>query len=182
MEEPAFSGRVSTQRPFGFRTYFHGASSMTKSKNIKLYGSGRVSWVSSSEIESNAEWVDQWKVLVAAATDGNENYPLPIWDQAGPFVSGPGEACSETYLVASLAKSESEARWIVHYMRTRFFRFMVSLRKVAQHNKVENFSFVPDVPMDREWTDEALYERYGLTQEEIAFIESMIRDMDFSNE
>jgi site-specific DNA-methyltransferase (adenine-specific) len=129
----------------------------------------------------NVEWVDKWKVLIAAATDGNEIYPLPIWDQGGPFVSGPGEACSETYLVAYVAESEEEARNVVAYMDTRFFRFLVSLRKVAQHNKWENFAFVPDLPIDQLWTDELLYKRYGIIDDEIAFIESMIRDVDFTN-
>jgi site-specific DNA-methyltransferase (adenine-specific) len=59
---------------------------------------------------------------------------------------------------------------------------MVSIRKVAQHNKVENFSFVPDVPLDRDWTDAELYKRYSLSKDDIAFIESMIRQMKFTNE
>ena len=58
---------------------------------------------------------------------------------------------------------------------------MVSLRKVAQHNKVENFSFVPDVPMDQIWTDKQLYKRYGLDATEIDFIDSMIREVNFTN-
>lgn len=182
LAEETFDKRVSSRKPFGLPTDFHGVSAPTKDKNIRLYGSGKVSWVSKSQLLTNAAWADQWKVLVAAATDGNENYPLPIWDQVGPFVAGPGEACSETYLVASLAKSELEAKRIAAYMRTRFFRFMVSLRKVAQHNKIENFSFVPDLPMDRIWTDEALFERYSLTGEEVAFIESIIREMAFTGE
>lgn len=181
-DEPTFDVRVSSLKPFGLRTYVHGSSIKTKTSNIKLWGSGRISWVSLDQIEANKSWVNKWKVLIPAASDGNENYPLPIWDQRGPFVSGPGEACSETYLVASLAKTKAEAQFIVHYMRTRFFRFMVSLRKVAQHNKVENFSFVPDIPLDREWTDRDLYKRYSLTKEEILFIESMIREMDYPNE
>jgi site-specific DNA-methyltransferase (adenine-specific) len=163
------------------RTRFHGAERKSSSNPIKFYGSGRVTWVSKNELRLNLAWVDKWKVLVAAATDGNEIYPLPIWDQAGPFVSGPREACSETYLVASVAESEQEAQNIVAYMGTRFFRFLVSLRKVAQHNKQENFSFVPDLPMDRAWKDEMLYERYGITEEEVHFIESMVRGMEFTN-
>ena len=159
--EPTFNSRVSTVQPFGMRTRFHGDEKKSRSKTIKFYGSGRVSWVGEDDLRLNHDWVDKWKVLVAAATDGNEIYPLPIWDQAGPFVSGPREACSETYLVASLAESEAEARNMVAYMGTRFFRFLVSLRKVAQHNKQENFLFVPDLPLDRVWTDAALYERYG---------------------
>jgi site-specific DNA-methyltransferase (adenine-specific) len=59
---------------------------------------------------------------------------------------------------------------------------MVSIRKVAQHNKIENFSFVPDIPMDKKWTDEELYKRYAFTKEDIAFIDSMIREMQFTNE
>ncbi len=180
--EPTFDKRVSSRKPFGLPTDFHGASAMSAAKKIKLYGSGKISWVSESQILANLAWVNKWKVLVAAATDGNENYPLPIWDQAGPFVSRPNEACSETYLVASRAKNQADAERIAAYMRTRFFRFMVSLRKVAQHNKVENFSFVPDLPMDRVWTDDLLYERYGLSDEEVAFIESMIRDMEFTGD
>lgn len=179
--EPTFDRHVSTVQPFGMRTRFHGAETKSRSKPIKFYGSGRVTWVSKSDLRLNVDWVDRWKVLVAAATDGNEIYPLPIWDQAGPFVSGPGEACSETYLVASVTESEDEARSVVAYMGTRLFRFLVSLRKVAQHNKQENFSFVPDLPRDRIWTDELLYDRYGVTEVEIRFIESMIRRMEFTN-
>ena len=179
--EAVFSQRVSTVQPFGVRTRFHGVERQDPAHPIRFYGSGRVTWVSASDLRVNLDWVDKWKVLVAAATDGNENYPLPIWDQGGPFVSGPGEACSETYLVASTAETEREARNIIAYMNTRFFRFLVSLRKVAQHNKWENFAFVPDLPADRVWTDAALYSRYGLTEDEVAFIGSMIRHVDFSN-
>jgi site-specific DNA-methyltransferase (adenine-specific) len=84
-------------------------------------------------------------------------------------------------LVASTAETEKEARNVVAYMDTRFFRFLVSLRKVAQHNKWENFAFVPDLPMSTVWTDEALYARYGITDDEVTFIESMIRDVKFTN-
>ena len=181
-KEQTFDTRVSSRKPFGLPTNFHGSSIKTHKSNIKFYGSGKVTWVSPDQIEVNQSWVNKWKVLVPAASDGNENYPLPIWDQAGPFVSGPGEACSETYLVASLAKTKTEAQYIASYMRTKFFRFMVSIRKVAQHNKIENFSFVPDVPLDRDWTDAELYKRYSLSKNDIAFIESMIREMKFTNE
>jgi len=181
-KEATFDKQVSSRKPFGLATDFHGSSVGTKKSNIKFYGSGKITWVNINDIEQNRGWVQKWKVLIPAASDGNENYPLPIWDQAGPFVAGPGEACSETYLVASLAKTKAEAENIAAYMRTKFFRFMVSIRKVAQHNKIENFSFVPDIPMDRKWTDQELYKRYAFTKEDIAFIDSMIREMKFTNE
>jgi hypothetical protein len=179
---PNFKSRVSSRKPFGLSTNFHGAGTKTTAKPIKLYGSGKVSWVADKELLTNRDWAYQWKVLVSRATDGNENYPLPVWDQAGPFLAGPNEACSETYLIASLAKDEIEARHIQHYMRTKFFRFMVSLRKITQDNKADIFAFVPELPMTKSWTDEELFKRFGLTDEEVAFIDSNIRDVDFTNE
>ena len=181
-QEPVFESRVSSLKPFGLRTFFHGSSIKTHKSNIKLYGSGKVTWVSSDQIEANHAWVKKWKVLIPRASDGNENYPLPVWDQAGPFVSGPNEACSETYIVASLAESKSEAIYIAAYLRTKFCRFLVSVRKGTQDNKAALFAFVPEVPFDRAWTDADLYKRYSLSKVDIAFIESMIREMKFSNE
>ncbi len=180
--DKSFAPRISTIDPFGLPTKFHGVALKSAGKPVKLHGSGKVSWVGKSELVKNASWVDMWKVLVGRATDGNENYPLPIWDQAGPFIAGPGEACSWTYLVASLASDEAEAKRIVQYMRTKFFRFLVSLRKMTQDNKAENFSFVPDLPMDRFWTDADLYKKYKLTESEIGFIEKMIRPMGCTDE
>jgi site-specific DNA-methyltransferase (adenine-specific) len=63
------------------------------------------------------------------------------------------------------------------YLRSRFVRFLVSLRKSTQHANRNVYAFVPDVPLDCEWTDEKLYKRYGLNEDEIAFIESMVRPM-----
>lgn len=179
-DEPTFDAHVSTLRPFGLRTYFFGADAKSADKPIKLYSSGKVTWVNRAEIQAHPEWVDRWKVLVGRATDGNENYPLPIWDQRGPFVSAPGEACTETYLVAYVAKDEAEAEYALAYIRTTFFRFLVSLRKITQDNKADNFAFVPDLPMDRIWTDDALYHRYNLSEDDVAFIHTMIRTVDFT--
>lgn len=178
--EPTFDRRVSARKPFGLATNFFGAASRSASKSIMLHSSGKITWVSLNEIAAKHDWVDKWKVLVGRATDGNENYPLPIWDQRGPFMAGPGEACSETYLVAAVVNSKAEADRIVSYMRTIFFRFLVSLRKITQDNKADVFGFVPDLPMDRLWTDENLQARYALDDEEVKFMRSMIREMTFA--
>ena len=68
------------------------------------------------------------------------------------------------------------------YIQTRFFRFMVMLKKNAQHNMRDVFSLVPIQNFDESWTDEKLYKKYGLTKDEIDFIESMIRPMEANNE
>ncbi len=181
-KEKTFDNYVSSRKPFGLPTNFFGAENSTKTKNIKLYSSGKITWVSRNEIQNNEEWIDSWKVLIPRATDGNENYPLPIWDAKGPFISGPNEACTETYLVASIAKDKQQALYIRDYMRTKFFRFLVSLRKITQDNKSDIFSFVPAIKMEKKLNDEILYSRYGLDENEIVFIDSMVRSMEWKDE
>src|SRR5437660_5926997 len=87
-----------------------------------------------------------------------------------PIVAEPGTACTETYLVAGHFDTEGEAVNYAGYLRTRFVRFLVSLRKATQHATRDVYSFVPDLPLTDEWTDRALYKRYGLTKDEIASI------------
>lgn len=99
----------------------------------------------------------------------------------GPFVSGPGEGCNGSYLVVSPSGNQRSAERTAAYLRTRFVRFLVSLRKITQHNTIDRFGFVPDLPMNRVWTDEALYERYGVTEGEAAFIASQIKEMPIPN-
>ena len=179
--EESFSKGVSTIDPFGFPTNFHGVDSKTAVNSIKLFGSGKSSWVSERSVTKSRETIDSWKVLVARATDGNEVYPLPIWDLKGPFVASPQQVCSWTYLVARIAETEQEAAAVAKYMRTRFFRFLVWLRKPTQDNKADNFSFVPVQDWSCDMTDEYLFSRYGLTDDDIKFVEAMIRPMELEN-
>ena len=180
--ESTFDINISSRKPFGLPTNFFGADICTKERNIKLHSSGKTTWVSLSEIPAKLEWVNMWKVLIGRATDGNEIYPLPIWDKRGPFVAGPGEACTETYLVASICHSEVQAKRIVRYMKTSFFRFLVSLRKITQDNKSDIFAFVPYLEMDYDWSDENLYAKYGVTPAEADFIDSIIRKVELNDE
>ena len=99
-----------------------------------------------------------------------------------PIIAGPGEACSETYLVAGRFDHKDMAERYAKYLQTRFVRFLVSLRKATQDAAKDVYAFVPDISLSRVWTDENLFERYGLTKDEIAFIESMVRPMDVENE
>jgi site-specific DNA-methyltransferase (adenine-specific) len=178
----SFAERVLPIDPFKLPTTFHGSEQSSQRRNVKLYGSGRVSYVARNEVGANAELIDAWKVLIPQATDGNEVYPLPIWNHAGPIVSGPGEACTFTYLIVSIARTETEAIRLSEYMKTKLFRFLVSLRKPTQHNKADTFRFVPNLPMNKKWADDELYSYFGLTRSEIEFVESTIREMVFGND
>ena len=174
--------RVSSGKPFAFRTYFHGSEAPDGLENpVKLYGSQKISWVERSLIETNKEWIDEWKVLMTAVQGTSAAVETKFL--SNPIVVGPGTACTETYLVAGRFASEKLAKSYAAYLRTRFVRFLVSLRKATQHATRGVYSFVPDVPLDRIWTDEKLYARYGLDATEVSFIESEISVMgDLKNE
>src|SRR5690606_4632928 len=89
-----------------------------------------------------------------------------------PIIAPPPSACTGSYLVIP-ADSEVAAQSIQSYYTTKFFRFLVSLRKITQDAFSHMYSWVPQQPWDRIWTDNALYEKYGLTQEQIEYIESV---------
>ena len=105
-----------------------------------------------------------------------DDFPHQIYNF--PIIAGPGTACTETYLVINRYKTKAEATRFAGYLRTRFARFLVCLRKNTQHLYNERFQFVPCLPMDQDWTDKILYEKYGITASEVAFIESLIRGME----
>ncbi|WP_231750301.1 MULTISPECIES: Eco57I restriction-modification methylase domain-containing protein [unclassified Dietzia] len=174
--EPVLKVRVSGGKPFGFRTYFHGVASPDRLKNpVKFYGSQKISWIERADVRTNSEWVDDWKVLMTAVQGTSAAVETKFLSD--PIVAGPGTACSETYLVAGRFESESEAQWYASYLRTRFVRFLVSLRKATQHATRDVYAFVPDVPLSQTWTDELLFARYGITGEEAAFIASQVKEM-----
>ena len=175
--EASLAARVSTGKPFGFRTFFHGKPSPKGlSDPVKLFGSQKVSWISRETVSVNAKWIDKWKVLMTAVQGTSAAVETKFLSK--PIVAEPGTACTETYLVAGHFDTEEEAKNYARYLCSRFVRFLVSLRKATQHATRDVYSFVPDLPLDTVWTDAKLYNRYGLTEDEIAFIEAQIAPQD----
>jgi hypothetical protein len=176
-EGTRLDSRVSSRKPFGLSTNFHGADSPAGLKDpVTLYGSQRVTYVERSAIPSNVDWVDEWKVLMTAVQGTSAAVETKFLSK--PIIGGPGTASTETYLVAGHFATEDEARRYALYLRTRFVRFLVSLRKFTQHATRDVYAFVPDLPLDREWTDQALYKRFKLSADEVAFIEEQVAAHD----
>jgi site-specific DNA-methyltransferase (adenine-specific) len=175
--EPTLDARVSSGKPFGLRTFFHGKpDAKGLKKPVKLFGSQQVSWVERKDITVNPEWIDEWKVLMTAVQGTSAAVETKFLSK--PIIAEPGTACTETYLVAGHFDGEAEAINYAKYLRTRFVRFLVSLRKATQHATRDVYAFVPDLALNQEWADGKLYKRYGLTKEEIAFIESQVAEHD----
>ena len=110
------------------------------------------------------------------AYGAGEAFPHQIINK--PIYAPPGSACTETYLMIGPFESKNISENVISYMKTKFFRFLVLLRKSTQHAARGVYTFVPVQDFNIHWTDEKLYEKYGLNQEEIQFIEKMIRVME----
>lgn len=181
----SLASRVAPIQPFSLRTNFRGAPvSDGMIDPVVVYQSGGTAFIERSAIPRNIEWVDKWKVIVGGAVPagGRPDKDGRYYGLIGIRVLPPGTACTETYLVANRFQAEVEATHFAAYLRTKFVRFLIFLRTNTQHLYSERFAFVPDLPMDRKWTDVMLYKKFGITKKEIAFIESMIRPMSESDE
>jgi site-specific DNA-methyltransferase (adenine-specific) len=175
------ASKVSPIQPFSIRTNFRGAETpKCMEKPVRLIGNGQDTYIERASVPRNDAWIDEWKVLLGRAYGAGDAFPHQIYNL--PIIAEPGTACTETYLVISRFRRKAEASRFAAYLRTRFVRFLVSLRKNTQDIYNERFQFVPDLPMDSGWTDGVLYKKYDITKDEIAFIESMIRPMGEGDE
>jgi len=175
---------VSGDTPFGIATNFDDWSKQKTSGRIKLHlierGKRTHGWVQKSRITKNVTLIDVWKVLVPEAYGAGEGFPHQILGRQ--IVAPPPSVCTQSYLAVGPFPSEDAAESFSSYYRTRFFRFLVSLRKISQHALRSTYTWVPQQTWDREWTDKELYKKYKLTKEEIEYIESMIRPMEADDE
>lgn len=174
--EPSFNEVISSAKPFGLRTYFKGNNKPYKNKNdnVILYQNGGIGYVSREEIPNNRDWILRHKVIVPYAVGTGDGKT----DKVNPIYAGINSACTETYLVIGPFESEDICNNVISYINTKFLHFMLTLKKNTQHATRGAYQFVPMQDFSHPWTDEQLYAKYGLSKDEINFIESMIRPMD----
>ena len=174
--ERTFDTIVSSQKPFGLSTTFEGEHTK-KDQMLSVYGRNQnVSYINKDAIKSNISMIECYKVFIGAAYGEriSSNY-LVI---GNPFIGEPNSICTETYVAIGQFINRKEAENVISYMISKFFRFMVFIRKPTQHLLKSVYKFVPLQDFSHPWTDEMLYKKYGLDKDEIAFIESMIRPME----
>jgi len=177
LKEISLKEKISVRKPFGLETTYKGEPK-TFDNAITLYQNGGVGFIKQAEIKTNYEIIKFYKTLIPPLGSGSDTLPHTILGK--PFVVEPNSACTETYLVASVFKNRKEAENLAQYLTTKFLRFLVLLNKPTQHATSKVYAFVPIQDFSESWTDEKLYKKYNLTEEEISFIESMIRPMDLS--
>jgi len=170
---------LTADTPFGLATNFDGFHTGKKEKDVALHyargGKRSVGYVSRNLITKNSDLIKHWKVLAPKAHGGGQTIPSSVLGK--PLLSSPPSVCTQTFL-AFTVDTKTEAESLESYYRTKFFRFLVSLRKLTQDALRSTYTWVPQQSWDREWTDKELYKRYKFTKDEIEFIEAMIRPME----
>lgn len=177
-----FERLVSSRKPFGLGTMFRGKSKRGPG-DVKVLQNGGIGYIDRDSISTGVPLVDAWKIFVGRAAPGTGNkdtYPHKIIST--PFVGEPGTICSETYLCIGPFESKADAESALSYLRCRLTRFLILLHKPSQDATRKVYTFVPTQAWDTAWTDAVLYETYGLNDDEIAFVEKIVRPMSLVGE
>ena len=165
---------------FAARSYERGDERKHKNDDVILLSSQGKGYYDKTKIEDKNKILSKYKVIITYAMSGG-NKPTSQGDfqviSSLQFL-GPNEACTETYLVLDVFDKLKEAQNMCTYVSTKTFRFLLLQALTSIHITKDSFLFVPVQDYSHPWTDEMLYKKYGLTEDEIAFIESMIRPMD----
>lgn len=176
-KEPTFDTIVSSRKPFGLAT-----NVIIKEKkgenDVPIYAYPKNGYISKNKILKNADWIDKYKILMAKAYGERGSFPYLMLSK--PFIAENNSCCSETYILIGPFDLKKEAENTVSYIKTKFFRFLILLKKNTQDATKQVYSFIPMQDFNEPWTDEKLHIKYGLTEDEIAFIDSMIRPMELS--
>jgi site-specific DNA-methyltransferase (adenine-specific) len=135
----------------------------------------RVGYIPRKEVSKNADLISTYKVLLPKAFNGGDAIPHQIVGK--PELAPSPSVCTQSYIFLRL-DSDRAARSAQSYYATRFFRFLVSLRKITQDALHSTFKWVPVQEWDHTWSDEQLYAKYGITRKERAYIESQVKVMN----
>lgn len=176
---------VSSRNAFGFPSNARGVSKAKSVINpIELISSatkaGKREWVSRDDVKSNSDWIDKWKSTFggAAPAGGRPDKNGMYYGLSSIRILPPSTVSTESYLIAGAFEEYDSARSLDSYLRTKFVRFLISLRAVTQHVTRSSFTFVPIQEWNKQWNDSSLYKQYQLTESEIAFIEKIVRPIE----
>ena len=175
-QEPSITKILSADKEFGWTSNFDGFHSKKKNDDVALYytrgGKRLIGWISRKDVTKSPHLIDKWKVMIASAY--GERGARPAMVLGSSFIAEPPSVCTQTYLFFSVA-SKKEANSLQSYIDTKFFRFLVSLRKITQHASPATYTWVPQQLWNQTWTDNELYKKYGLNEADVELIETSIR-------
>ena len=175
---------VHSRNYFGLTSFPNIASDSTgKIKILGLENRKRV-WkyvdaYNNSSPEFDKNMVTKHKVFASKADGaaGQLCNPVPARIIGNGEYGSPHSVCTETFLAIGPFETANEAKNVLDFMKTKFFRFLVGIRKLKNMSQ-DTYSFVPVLDFKKSWNDQSLFKEYDLDSEEVKYIESMISSME----
>ena len=183
-EKMISDGGCSPQTPYGFLSTFKGNKVREREDDCEILSSKGWMFVSKNKVQKSADTIDMYKPMFSKLSSEHAGNP----DKSGKYrvlsrmeLLTPGQICTQSYLIACPSYNKEHAQNAYSYLQTKFVRFLILQTLVGMNISISNFVFVPWVDFARSWTDKELYAKYDLTDEEINFIESMIKPMELED-
>jgi len=180
--ESPINAMLARDKEFGWTSNFDGFHEKERRGDVPLFYIRKmkrdVGYIARKAVTKSDHLIDTWKVLVPEAFNGGDAVPHQIMGK--PLIAPSPSVCTQSFLFFHVG-SRNAAKSLKSYYTTRFFRFLVSLRKITQHATHSTYAWVPKQTWNRTWTDQDLYEKYGITREEQAYIESQVKAMNLDN-
>lgn len=171
LNEQSFSTIVSSRKPFGLPTNFTSFNKTGDDSFIKIYANKNIGYLDKDFIlPKNEELINKYKLFIPKAI-GSGNISE---DWIKPILAKPNTVCTETYIVFGPFDNEEICKNVISYINTKFFHFLMGLKKVTQDATSKVYSLIPMQDFSKPWTDKELFEKYKLTNDEINFIFSMV--------
>lgn len=172
---------ITSRKPFGVDSFARGNKNKISDSDLCLISSAGIGYLPENTINQGLELINKYQVIIGKALSGHigetdENGQVKVLAKLD--ILKPREICTESYLCIGNFDNIKEVSNLRTYMSTKFVRFLLLQALTSMNITKDKFCFVPLQDFNEEWTDENLYKKYGLTQEEIDFIESMIKPMN----
>ncbi|MBR6388829.1 MAG: Eco57I restriction-modification methylase domain-containing protein [Opitutales bacterium] len=171
--EKFLSEQIEALGIFGFPTNFNEFKKEPFENSIKIYGNKFTGYISRDQITAGENLIKKYKVLLPEAI-GTGGFDLPL----KPIITDDNSCCTFTYVIIGSYNNINQAENLCSYLKTNFTRFLIGIKKITQHATRAVYQFVPMQDFSKPWTDEELYKKYGLSEEEIKFIEENIKPME----
>ena len=172
---------VSTRNPFGLASAIRGKEKPENETELKVYSSGGIGWINRTEVSSGNSLIDVHKVFMGKVLSGH----LGETDEFGQVkviatiqTAHPQDICTDSYLLIGNFDTAQEAENLSTYLKTKTLRYLLLQALASMNISRANFRFVPCLDFTKTWTDQVLYKKYQLSDDEIRTIEQTIKSME----
>ena len=176
-----WSDHAYPRNPFGYATNFRGRTEK-KAGDIEILTSKGFQYIPRSDVKKNSDIIDSYKILIGRLVPSNGELDVDPKDGykviTDTRIIGPGQINTETYLDIGVFPTEEEAIHFDKFLKCKLTRFLLRQAISSLNVTRECFRFVPCEDFKEAWDDEKLYQKYGLTEEEIEVVEYTIRPME----